>query len=303
MLSRRLILAAALLASSLLPATAQEFPLTTRDAIGREVTIPAAPQRIVTTSPSALELLYAAGGTAIARSSSALGVPGADALADIGSAYAPSPELIAAQAPDLIIADAALQAHLAEMLGGLGAPVLYIGALTYADIPASLRLIGSVTGTVETAEAAAVNAETVAADVAASVADLEPAATLVLVAGRDGTLSVALNDSFIGDLVRIAGGVNVAADVPQSGPIPGFAVVSPETIAATDPDVILVVVPGDMGGGPSIGAMVAQMMPMLRAVQESRVHEINLETYLQNPGPQAVAGLPALAKLLHPELP
>ncbi|MCW5697678.1 MAG: ABC transporter substrate-binding protein [Bauldia sp.] len=302
MLSRKLVLAAALLASSLLPAAAQDYPVTTRDVMGREVTIPAQPERIVTTSPSAIELLYAAGGTAIARSSTALGVPGAEDLVDIGNAYSPSVELIVQQAPDLIIADAALQAQLAGMLGGLGAPVLYVGALRYADIPASLRLIGSVIGTAETAEAAAVDAETVAAEVEASVAALTPAKTLVLVAGRDGTLSVALNDSFIGDLVRIAGGDNVAADIPQNGPIPGFAVVSPETIVETDPDVILVVVPGNTGG-PSIGAMVAQMLPMLRAVQESRVHEIDLETFLQNPGPRAVAGLPELAKLLHPELP
>lgn len=299
---RRLTLATLALVALPVAALAQQFPATVTDVIGRTVTVESAPQRIVTTSPSALELLYAAGGTAIARSSTALGVPGADALVDIGNAYTPSPELILAQSPDLIIADASLQAHLAASLGALGAPLLYVGAVQYSDIPASLRLIGQVTGNAEAAEAAAVAAETTAADVAAAVADLPPTRTLVIVAGRDGTLSVALNDSFIGNLVGIAGGLNVAADVPQNGQIPGFAVVSPETIVATDPDVILVVVPGQTGG-PSIGAMVAQMLPMLRAVQSDRVHEIDLETYLQNPGPRAVAGLPDLAKLLHPELP
>lgn len=299
---RRLTLATLALVALPVAALAQQFPATVTDVIGRTVTVESAPQRIVTTSPSALELLYAAGGTAIARSSTALGVPGADALVDIGNAYTPSPELILAQSPDLIIADASLQAHLAASLGALGAPLLYVGAVQYSDIPASLRLIGQVTGNAEAAEAAAVAAETTAADVAAAVADLPPTRTLVIVAGRDGTLSVALNDSFIGNLVGIAGGLNVAADVPQNGQIPGFAVVSPETIVATDPDVILVVVPGQTGG-PSIGAMVAQMLPMLRAVQADRVHEIDLETYLQNPGPRAVAGLPDLAKLLHPELP
>ncbi|MGV8839962.1 MAG: ABC transporter substrate-binding protein [Bauldia sp.] len=299
---RRLALAALALATLPAAALAQTFPVTLHDAIGREVTIAAAPQRIVTTSPSAIELLYAAGGTAIARSTTATGVPGADAMADIGNAYNPSPELILAQTPDLIVADAALQPHLADALGGLGAPLFYVGVLSFDDIPASLRLLGQAIGTTETAEAAAAAAEGTRAAVAASVAALAPTRTLVLVAGRDGTLSVALNDSFIGDLVGIAGGLNVAADIPQNGQIPGFAVVSPETIVATDPDVILVVVPGNTGG-PSIGAMVGQMLPMLRAVQANRVHEIDLETFLQNPGPRAVDGLPELAKLLHPELP
>ncbi|MCC6736491.1 MAG: ABC transporter substrate-binding protein [Bauldia sp.] len=299
---RRLALAALALATLPAAALAQTFPVTLHDVIGREVTVPAAPQRIVTTSPSAIELLYAAGGVAIARSATATGVPGADAMADIGNAYAPSPELILAQTPDLIVADAAFQAHLAGSLGALGAPLVYVGALRFDDIPASIRLLGQVVGTTETAEAAAVAAEAAKAAVIASVANLTPTRTLVLVAGRDGTLSVALNDSFIGDLVGIAGGLNVAADIPQNGQIPGFAVVSPETIVATDPDVILVVVPGNTGG-PSIGAMVGQMLPMLRAVQANRVHEIDLETFLQNPGPRAVEGLPVLAKLLHPELP
>jgi len=296
----------ALMASALLllPATAlaQEFPVTVTDVLGREVTVDVTPERIVTTSPSALEMLYAAGGVAIARSSTALGVPGAEALVDIGNAYSPSPEVILAQQPDLIIADASLQAQLAGMLGGLGVPVLFVGAVKYEDIAASLRVIGQVTGNAETAEAAAVAAETTAANVEAAVAGRTEARTLVIVAGRDGTLSVALNDSFIGDLVGIAGGLNVAADIPQNGQIPGFAVVSPETIVATDPDVILVVVPGQTGG-PSIGALVAQMLPMLRAVQEERIHEIDLATFLQNPGPRAVEALPSLAALLHPELP
>jgi iron complex transport system substrate-binding protein len=299
---RRLALAALALATLPAAAFAQTFPTTVTDLIGRPVTVETAPQRIVTTSPSALELLYAAGGTAIARSSTATGVPGADAMADIGNAYTPSPELILAQTPDLIIADAALQPHLAGALGALGAPLIYVGANRFDDIPASLRLIGQVTGNAGTAEAAAAAADATRAAVTASVAGLAPTRTLVLVAGRDGTLSVALNDSFIGDLVGIAGGVNVAADIPQNGQIPGFAVVSPETIVATDPDVILVVVPGNTGG-PSIGAMVGQMLPMLRAVQANRVHEIDLETFLQNPGPRAVEGLPGLAELLHPELP
>lgn len=299
---RRIALAALALATLPAAAFAQAFPANVTDLIGRQVVVEAAPQRIVTTSPSALELLYAAGGTAIARSSTATGVPGADAMADIGNAYTPSPELILAQAPDLIIADAALQPHLAGALGALGAPLIYVGASRFDDIPASLRIIGQVAGTAEIAEAAAMAAETTRGEVAAAVAGLAPTRTLVLVAGRDGTLSVALGDSFIGDLVGIAGGVNVAADIPQNGQIPGFAVVSPETIVATDPDVILVVVPGNTGG-PSIGAMVGQMLPMLRAVQANRIHEIDLETFLQNPGPRAVEGLPGLARLLHPQLP
>jgi hypothetical protein len=74
-----------------------------------------------------------------------------------------------------------------------------------------------------------------------------------------------------------------------------------ETLATTDPEAILVIVPG-VTGGPPIGAMVAGALPTLAAVQAGRVHEIDLEVYLQAPGPRAVEGLRPLAELLHPAL-
>ncbi len=278
------------------------FPLTVRDLMGREVTIESAPERIVTTSPSAIELLYAAGGTAIGRSSTALGVPGAEELVDVGPSYEPAFEVILQQQPDLIVADVSAQAHLVGAFEGTlqGVPILFVGALEYADIAASIRLLGAVSGDPETAEAAAAEAEAVAAAVEANVAGSDTVPTLVLVAGRDGGMSAALNDSFIGDLIRIAGAENVAEDLQQSGQVPGYALVSLESVVADDPAVILVIVPGGMGG-PSMAGMIAQQFPTLQAVQAERVHEIDLETYLQAPGPRAIEGLQELEALLHPE--
>jgi ABC-type Fe3+-hydroxamate transport system substrate-binding protein len=47
--------------------------------------------------------------------------------------------------------------------------------------------------------------------------------------------------------------------------------------------------------------MIAEQFPDLQAVQSQQVHEIDLETYLQAPGPRAIAGLQELVALLHPE--
>src|SRR5690606_20328157 len=97
------------------------------------------------------------------------------------------------------------------------------------------RLLGEVIGDPETAETAAADAEAVAADIEERVSGEEPASTLVLVAGRDGGMSAALNDSFIGDLIRIAGAENVAADLPQSGQVQGYAQLSLESVVEDDP--------------------------------------------------------------------
>jgi iron complex transport system substrate-binding protein len=282
--------------------TDSPYPIMVRDLMGRQVTIESAPERIITTSPSAIELLYAAGGTAIGRSSTALGVPGAEDLVDVGPSYEPAFEVIIQQQPDLVIADVSAQAHLAGAFEQAlaGTPILFVGALQYADIATSIRLLGDVIGDPEAAAAAAADVEAASADVAALVAQHDPVPALVLVAGRDGGMSAALEDSFVGDMLRIAGGDNVAADLPQSGQVPGYALLSLETVIADDPEVIMVIVPGQMGGGPSMAAVIAQQFPTLTAVQSGRVHEIDLETYLQVPGPRAVQGLRELAALLHP---
>ena len=273
------------------------YPVTVTDLLGRSVTIEAAPERIVTTSPSAIELLADVGGTAIARSSTATAVPGAAELADIGPSYQPSFEQIVALDPDLVIADASAQAHLAgafeEALGGT--PVLFVGARAYADLAASARILGAALAAPERGEESASAFEAVAGEVGGG--DGASPRVLVLVAGRDGTLSAALGASFVGDLVALLGGDNVAASLPQSGPVPGYALISPESIVSFDPEVLLVVTPG---GGPSIAGIVSAQLPELAAVRSGRIHELDLEVYLQVPGPRAREGLRALASLLRP---
>ena len=273
------------------------YPVTVTDLLGRSVTIEAPPERIVTTSPSAIELLADVGGTAIARSTTATAVPGSAELADIGPSYQPSFEQIVALGPDLVIADASAQAHLAGSFGEAlsGTPTLFVGARGYADLAASARILGEAIASPDRGEASASAFEAIAAELGGG--DGAPR-VLVVVAGRDGTLSAALEASFIGDLVALLGAENVAASLPQSGPVPGYALLSPESIVSFDPEVLLVVTPG---GGPSIADLVSARLPELAAVRAGRVHEIDLEVYLQAPGPRAREGLRALDSLLNPE--
>lgn len=287
-------------------ATATPTPagVTVTDLLGRKVIVAKTPTKIVTTSPSALEMLYAAGGAAIARSSTAT-APGVDAskLADIGSAYQPNFEAILKLQPDLVVADASAQAQLAAQFEQQlkGVPIVFVGAVKYADVATSIRMLGSVTGTAEKAKAAADNLDAVAKQVGDAVKGKTPTKTLILVAGRDGQLSAALNESFIGDMVKIAGAQNIAADLKQSGQVPGYATISLETAFKENPDVILVIVPGNTPG-PSIGSTVSRSFPTLNAVKNKRVHEISLDVFLQSPGPRAAAGLKELAGFIQPDV-
>ncbi|RLT35354.1 MAG: ABC transporter substrate-binding protein [Chloroflexi bacterium] len=278
--------------------------VTVTDLMGRKVTVAKTPTKIVTTSPSALEMLYAAGGTAIARSSTAA-APGIDTskMTDIGSAYQPNFEAILKLQPDLVVADASAQAPLAGQFEAQlkGVPVVFVGAVKYADVATSIRMLGLVTGTAEKAKTSADAIDATAKQVGDAVKGKTATKTLVVVAGRDGQLSAALNDSFIGDMVKIAGAQNIAADLKQSGQVPGYATISVETAFKENPDVILVIVPGN-NPGPSIGAIVSRSFPSLNAVKNKRVHEIDLDVFLQSPGPRAADGLKQLATLIQPDV-
>ena len=278
--------------------------VTVTDLMGRKVTVAKTPTKIVTTSPSALEMLYAAGGTAIARSSTAA-APGIDTskMADIGSAYQPNFEAILKLQPDLVIADASAQAPLAGQFEAQlkGVPVVFVGAVKYSDVSTSIRMLGLVTGTAEKAKASADAIDATAKQVGDAVKGKTATKTLVVVAGRDGQLSAALNDSFIGDMIKIAGAQNIAAELRQSGQVPGYATISLETAFKDNPDVLLVIVPGNTPG-PSISSIVARSLPGLNAVKNKRVHEISLDVLLQAPGPRAADGLKELATFIQPEV-
>ena len=274
------------------------------DLMGRKVTIAKTPTKVVTTSPSALEMLHAAGGTAIARSSTAA-APGIDTskMTDIGSAYQPNLEAILKLQPDLVVADASAQEPLAAQFESQlkGVPVVFVGATKYSDVSTSIRMLGSITGTVEKAKMAADNVDAVAKQVADAVKGKTATKTLVVVAGRDGQLSAALNDSFIGDMIKIAGAQNIAADLKQSGQVRGYATISLETAFKENPDVLLVIVPGNAPGAP-ISTVVARSFPGLNAVKNNRVHAIDLDVFLQAPGPRAADGLKQLTDFIQPDV-
>ncbi|HJM89094.1 MAG TPA: ABC transporter substrate-binding protein [Dehalococcoidia bacterium] len=278
-----------------------EYPLTVRDLLGREVTIAAAPQRIVTTSPSAIEMLYAAGGEAIARSQTSVHPDGVSDLPSIGPSYAPAFEAIIELGPDLVIADASAQAHLAEAFGGAlrGSAVIFIGAVGYEDVATSIRLIGQVIDSNTTAEASANSMELALNEMLASSTG-KTAPRVLIMNGAINDFFVAMPGSFVGNLVDELGGVNVSEGQPQIGRYPGYTQLSLEAIIDTDPQVILTITAGPPGG-PSLADLVMDdpTFAGLAAVVNGRVHDLDLEIYLQAPGPRAADGVRELTTLLY----
>ena len=131
-------------AASTTPAASTTYPLTVTDMLGRSVTIAKKPSAIAAISPTTVEYVFAVGGVSKTRTSSVKFPAEATAARDIGPSYQPNLELIAAESPDLIVADSVSQPQLKDSLEALKIPVLFIGAQVFADAPKGLRLISTI---------------------------------------------------------------------------------------------------------------------------------------------------------------
>ena len=273
------------------------YPLEVTDMLGRPVTIPALPQRIVSISPTATEMLYAAGGSAIARDTGSIYPDDVLELPEIGGAYSPSFESIAAQRPDLILIEALTQARFVEPLSQFVAPVVAVRAASLDDVTAGIRLLGQ---TIENDPVADQAAQDVAGRVASAVEGLsEGKSALILISDADRNLYVAKPQSYPGAIASMVQLSNPAADLPDSGTFPGFALASPEQLLTLDPDFLFTITPA-----PEPVPRLSTMLPHipgfsnLRAIGNGQVHEIDHIIFLRNQGPRIAEAVEAMAELL-----
>ncbi len=267
----RLIVAGWLAALSL-AASAQ---ITLRDDRGATLTLPAAPQRIVSLLPSLTESVCALGGC--------VRLVGTDRFSNWPASVLTLPKLggledaqierIVALRPDVVLLSAS--ARVTERLEALGVKVLVLESRDHADVKRSLTTIAQLLGT--PAEAGRVWAD-IERETRAAV-DRVPA---TLRAERvyfevDATPYAAGPASFIGETLARLGLANA---VPAAlGPFPKL---NPEYVVRLQPDIVMAVKPNlvEMAKRPGWAA--------LRALQDGRVCGFSSERYelLIRPGPR-----------------
>ncbi len=275
----------------------ETYPLEIRDMMGRPVTISDAPARIVSISPTATEMLYAVGGMAVARDTSSTFPAEVMELPDIGGAYSPSFESIAAQRPDLILIESLTQARFLEPLSQFGAPVVAVRATSLEDITTGIRLVGQITGNEETAEQVA---QDVSARVSSATEGLSAGkSALVLISDADRNLYVAKPQSYPGAIASMTKLSNPAADLPDSGTFPGFALVSAEQLLTMDPDFLFTITPA-----PEPAPKLSTVLPRipgfsgLQSIRNGQMHEIDHVIFLRNQGPRMAEAVEVMAGLV-----
>lgn len=263
---------------------------------------PRIPARIVSTSPSITETLFALGlGDRVAGVSTYCRYP-ADVLLlpKVGTFLKPEPETIARLKPDLVFLHAGPNTAAAQ-LAALGIRTSVVDRGSLPGVFSTIRQIGAAAGVSARGEALVGDIQAALDRVTASVAGRPARKVLVVVGRRTGTLTdmIAVGPgSYLHDLIGIAGGVNVMGTTKLEYPR-----ISMETVIRLAPDVIIDV--GEMGETPADSdrrrqvteALWAQQR-LVSAVRAGGVHAVNDEAFVV-PGPRVVDVARLMARWFH----
>jgi iron complex transport system substrate-binding protein len=278
--------------------SAEEISFT--DALGNAITLKGTAKRIVSLSPSVTESLFAigAGGQMVGRTDYCNYPPEATKLPSIGGfdASTISMESIIALQPDLVIGGSVYQADVIKALQDSGIKAFISQPANLAGIMDTLTLLGKVTGHED--QAASVvkemqsRVDAVKKVVSAIPADKRP--TVFYEVWNEPLMS-ANGKTIIGELIDLAGGVNIFADLPDEYPT-----VSVEQIVKVDPQFII----GPSSHGDQMTAEVIgarEGWGNLSAVKNKAIYIVDGDI-VSRYSPRIVDVLDAFAKILHPDL-
>ena len=203
-------------------AAPSHYPIAVTDHAGREVVIEAEPQKLVsgyyisTSLLIALDLderLVGIEAKADKRAIYKLAAPELIGLPNVGTAKEFDLEGCAALEPDLVILPIKLK-NAVETLEGLGIDVLLVNPENQELLTGMINMIAAATNTEDKAEQLLSFTAAQEAYLAETLAGAETPG--VYLAGNSSMLSTAGNAMYQSDMIRLAGGVNVAAQIEDA---------------------------------------------------------------------------------------
>ena len=262
---------------------------------------PQPPTRIISLVPALTEMLYAigAGPQVIAVSSYDEFPPEVEALPRVGALLDPDVERILALRPGLVLTYGS-QGALELQLERAGISTFSYRHAGVAGILQTLRDLGAATGHAAEGERKSREIQAQLEAVQARVRSFSTPRTLLVFGRQPQSLQqmyVSGGVGFLHDILTIAGGANVFADVPQELVQP-----SNETILARAPDVIVEVRATDLLSAAEVPRelKVWAALASIPAIRNGRIHFLNGD-HLVVPGPRVGMVAEAFARALHPE--
>ncbi len=239
---------------------------------GRLAAAAEAPARIVSLSPGVTETLFALGARRrVVGVSDYCDYPSeVTTLPRVGSFLAPVVEAVIHLQPDLVITSPSpgnKNAVAALERAGLSVKVVEEGSASLAEARATIRAIASAVGLEIEGEALVASIDEILAREQRRVADLE-AVSVAIVVGYE-PLVLAGAASYLGELIELVGGRNIASELKGKWPRTGW-----EFLLAARPEVIIdaSAAEGRGGGQRALAQRWMRYRDILPAVAEGRVY-------------------------------
>lgn len=212
---------------------------TVTDDYGRTVVVPAAPQRVVSLSPAVTEIMFAlgAGDLLVGRTDFCVYPDAAGDIPSIGGISNLNVERILSMQPDLIISGSMVGRKFTDQFDQMGTPmVCVIEKPKFEALYDNIKAIGKLVGKEHEADSLIENLklrmESLLAHGDSSQNTQLPSVYYVVGFGAGGNFTAGGN-TFINDIIRMAGGRNIAEDIE------GWSY-SLEALVKEDPNFIIV---------------------------------------------------------------
>lgn len=282
------------------PAQAQQekkdsaaFPVTVTDSTGTEIVLDKRPERIVSIVPSNTEILFALGlGKNIVGVSDWDNYPEEVKNIEKVGGLDVNTEKVVSLKPDLIFANSSNRKSI-QPLRDLGLKVLVVDAKNLEETFSTIQLIAKVTGTEEQAKELIENMKEERDQVVQAVEDIPLEERKKVWIEIDPELYTAGKNTFMNELLQMAGGHNIASELE------GWPKMNQESVISANPDVIFV----------TYGFYIENAKEMVKqreswkgiaAVKNRQVYDLDSDL-INRPGPRIIEGLKQIATYLYPE--
>ena len=273
------------------------FPMTLTDALGKDITLEAPPEKIVSLIPSNTEILFGLG-----LNDEIVGVTDNDDYPpeaadkekvggmeyDIEKVIALQPDIVFSHESSMSLSEAAI-----AQLESAGVKVFVVNnAQDFNETYTTIEQLGRATGKLPEAEKIIADMKTKVEEIQAKVKDTEPKKVLVE-ASDEPDIYVAGNGTFMNAMLEMIHAENVAADGND------WYKIDAEQIIAKNPDVIIVT----YHYVPDILTKIPQRagFDTVNAVKNNAIVQVD-ESTTSRQGPRLADGLEELAKAIHPEV-
>jgi iron complex transport system substrate-binding protein len=276
------------------------FPLTITDDLGRDVTVEAKAQRVVSLAPSNTEILFAvgAGDQVVGVTTYCSYPPEAQDREQIGgfSAKTISVEKIVALEPDLVFSVGEIQRPAIEALEQVDITVVALDPNDLNDVYTTIELMGRLTGHEKEAAQIVADMKARVAAVQERIATIpEEERLTVFWETYDEPLMTVGTASFTHQLIELAGGLNIFADLSETYPQ-----INAEVVVKRNPAVIM----GADSMGDKLTTELVGQRPgwgQVQAVQDGRIYLFNGDMVART-GPRLAQVLEEMARALYPDV-